>query len=154
MEQEPRKEYSDNQIHGGIIVSENVRAVFTAIRPNSIDILGQTGETEVDILLMSLPVDDQQNLNPKVETIKKKYEPKLRRLANDPRWNQGTTQSKKNQVYTEWLHLMQKQSLEITQAMITYLDSIGQWWLKKNTTPVSVLTYAEEMLLESKPEKP
>lgn len=113
--------YFANQVHGGVVVNERVRAIFQAIDN------GMNGIVQSNSALKSMPERDFSNIKPIIENIKKNYKKKA--------WNHNTPMQRKE--------IEQEYSLDVANAIITYLDSIGQWWLKKNAVETSSISLYE-----------
>lgn len=125
---EEKKEYLDNQVHGGIVVNENLRAVYKAVNK------GLTGEHEILCVLMSLPPDDLKKIQDGINAINLETQRTVKML--DARKTvvrkAGYSRSYELQIEQQKILTLQQQSLRISQTVIGFLDSIGQWWMKKD----------------------
>lgn len=140
MNYETTKEILENQVHGGMIICENVRNVFHAVSK------GEDGGVQTQILLMSLPTDELDLIKPNIEKIKKQFEPKISSINNIWLYNRPNKQSDRQQLHIEEMQTRQLQSIALTQIVIDYLKSIGQWWNKRQSVPVSIVTDSENDL--------
>ena len=125
---EGKKEYLDNQVHGGIIVNENLRAVYKSVNK------GLTGEHEILCVLMSLPTDDLTKIQPAINSINLNAQSIIRTLDTRKKAirKAGYSRSCELQIDTQKIRVLQEQSLRTAQTVIGFLDSIGQWWMKKD----------------------
>lgn len=118
-----KPEYIGNQISGGVIVAENIRAAYRAIAG------GMTGQTEVKCILMSLPKDDLEKLKPELQKVEEDYQAQTAITRNTIKKSYLKSDKMKGGYQLQVIE--QNRSLEIIQVVITFLDSIGQWWMKK-----------------------
>ena len=133
--EEKQTRYIDNQIHGGAIVSTNVQAVFNAVRSNL------PGQIEVLCLLRSIPKDDRAKINTQISEIQKRY--KIKTVAIKRAIQHAYLASEQNRLYGLLLEAKQDESLEVAEEVVTFLNSIGQWWSKQNTTEKGYLSLYE-----------
>lgn len=133
MESRSSKDFFDNQVHGGMIVSENARNVFRAISSQNTP---STGDIELLVLLYSLPSDELSSIQPKLDAIDKKYESAFKKIQSElsTYHNQHKMQ---NGLREDRNVLKIKINLDKTQVVIDYLKTIGQWWTKTKSIPVS-----------------
>lgn len=91
------------------MVSERVRAIFQAID------FGLDGYSQVQSALKCFPKKDFENIKAEIDELERKriYDLKMCRTVNHRKTH--------NQEF----------ALNVAGIIVTYLDSIGQWWYKK-----------------------
>jgi hypothetical protein len=143
-QQELTKDILDNQVHGGMIICENVRNVFHAVSQREPPQFKKgTAEIQVDILLLSLPSDEAELIKPQIKKVKMQFSPWLKEIKDTWTHRRPGTPSARSKLEDEEIELKQLQSLMITQLVIDYLKSIGQWWNKRQSVPVSIVNDAD-----------
>ena len=118
---EPR-DYFGNQVHGGVVVNERVRAIFQAIDNDN------TGVMASKCALKCLPERDYANIKALIDKVEIQYIEKLKYV----------------QTPLERKEVLQSYSLDVAQILITYLDSIEQWWLKKSRVERHIMSIYDE----------